>query len=132
MTCITFEESKAIRNELKTTFGKSVKFSVRRTFDMNVLNISVMKSALDLSMFEKGTLIGKGNGKMQGASAEAQAFLAKVKEIARNAPARAGGSEFFNNSDTMRDYSDYSYGIIVEVGKYNKSWESCGLENAAQ
>jgi hypothetical protein len=127
MTCITFEESKAIRNELKTTFGKSVKFSVRRTFDMNVLNVSIMKSSIDLSVFNQGSQIGKGNGKMQGASAEAQAFLAKVKEIARNAPARAGGSEFFNNSDTMRGYSDSSYGIIVEVGKYNKSWESCGI-----
>jgi hypothetical protein len=132
MTCITLEETIAIRNELKTTFGKSVKFSVRRTFDMSVLSINIMESSLDLSMFEKGALIGKGNGKIQGASAEVQTFLAKVKEIARNAPARAGGSEFFNNSDTMRGYSDFSYGIIIEVGKYNKLWESFKLENAAQ
>ena len=55
MTCITFEESKAIRNELKTTFGKSVKFSVRRTFDMNVLNVSIMKSSIDLSVFNQGS-----------------------------------------------------------------------------
>lgn len=125
MAYIKKEDIAAIRKELKAAFP-TVKFSVRNR-DHSAADITVV-SAKDN---EHGLKEVIGDSKYVNINhyhidtnyADNKAaceFLNKVNEIAHNAPGRAGGTEYFNESDAMTDYFHTAFYVDISVGRWDK------------
>ena len=54
---------------------------------------------------------------------EERAFINKVNEIMHNAPGRAGGKTFYDNSDAMTDYFDTAFYTHLQIGSWDKEYE---------
>tara|TARA_R100001510_G_C7645678_1_gene203040 strand:+ start:1544 stop:1966 length:423 start_codon:yes stop_codon:yes gene_type:complete len=50
-------------------------------------------------------------------------ILNKVSEIAHTAPAKNGGTAWYNKSDAMIDYFDTAYYVHISIGKWNKPYQ---------
>lgn len=128
MAYIKKEEIAAIRKELKAEFP-SVKFSVRNrhhsTADITVVSAKDDRHGL-LAVLGDNTYTGINHYHIDSNHADnapAREFLNKVNEIAHNAPGRAGGKEFYNNSDAMTDYFDVAFYVDINVGRWDKPFK---------
>ena len=122
MAYITAEEVQAIRTELKLAFPKW-KFGVRK--GSGSLSVDVTIKAGTLSFEDSFT-----NGTRRYAQVnqywiaehftdlEEQAFLKRVMEIIKTAPAR----KWYDRSDAMTDYFDTAYYIHLNIGEWNKDY----------
>jgi hypothetical protein len=52
-----------------------------------------------------------------------RAVLTKINEIMHNAPGRAGGKKFYDNSDAMTDYFDTAFYTHLTIGSWDKDYE---------
>ena len=48
--------------------------------------------------------------------------LTQINEIMHNAPGRAGGKAFYDNSDAMTDYFDTAFYTHLSIGAWNKNY----------
>ena len=49
--------------------------------------------------------------------------LKKINEIMHNAPGRAGGKVFFDESDAMTDYFHTAFYTHLSIGSWDKAYE---------
>jgi hypothetical protein len=55
-------------------------------------------------------------------SLEARVALNKINEIMHNAPGRAGGRVYFDESDAMTDYFHTAFYTHLSIGQWNKNY----------
>jgi hypothetical protein len=121
MAYISATDVAAIRAELKAAFPKW-KFGVRKS--AGGLSVSVT--------IQRGTCAFEGKQHAQvnqywisthWTDAEDAAALTKINEIMHNAPGRAGGKKFYDNSDAMTDYFDTAFYTHLDIGSWDKAYE---------
>ena len=122
MAYISATDVAAIRTELKQAFPKW-KFSVRKgsgslSVDVNILRGTCKFEDKDYSQVNQYWL--KDHWKDED---DLQA-LEKINEIMHNAPGRAGGKVFFDESDAMTDYFHTAFYTHLSIGQWNKPYES--------
>ena len=134
MAYISANDVAAIRKELKATFPK-YKFSVRKGYNGSSVDVTVVSGPVDFvevfgdtahSQAQKYTQINEFHLYYYG---KYETFFAKVLEIIKTAPAKAGGKAWFDNSDAMTDYFSIAYYIQLNVGAWDKPYQ-CTKEYA--
>ena len=124
MAYISATDVQAIRNELKAAFPKW-KFSVRKGAGSLSVDVTIVKGT---AKFE-----GKTNCQVNQywidthwTDAEDKMVLEKINEIMHNAPGRAGGKVFFDESDSMTDYFHTAFYTHLSIGAWNKPYQFAG------
>ena len=132
MAYITASETKSIRNALKAKFGKTLKFSVRNSHHSSV-NINLLESSVYNLEPNPDYDCNEGNGYGFGQVSpwmtpkdQVENLLKKINLIAETAPAKDGGKEWYDKSDTMTDYFNTAYYVFTDIGKWNKSFKFTG------
>lgn len=134
MAYITAQDVKAIREALKTEFGKTYKFSVTRDHSSGVRIAFKKGPAFEKSMvydryegcekevnINEYTQINHYHTHFYGENnAE---ILDRVSEIAHTAPGIAGGKTYYCNDDAQSDYFDRAYYVNIHVGSWDKPYE---------
>jgi len=120
MAYISANDVKAIREELKVRFP-NWKFSVRKGAGSLSVDVTILQ----------------GNAKFEGnTNAQVNQYyikdhwkdendckaLSEINEIMHNAPGRAGGKVFFNESDAMTDYFHTAFYTHLSIGSWNKPY----------
>lgn len=138
MAYISAEDVKAIRNELKTAFP-TWKFGVRKGSGSLSVDVTVLQG--DIDFIEDYCAKGLSDSEAQWArkdraiqinqywindhwahAPEARDALNKINEIMHNAPGRAGGRVYFDESDAMTDYFHTAFYTHLSVGQWNKPY----------
>jgi len=123
MAYISANDVAAIRAELKQAFP-GWKFAVRKGSGSLSVDVTILQGTVDFSE-------NLQNGYCQvnqywidshWAGLEARAVLNRINEIMHNAPGRAGGKRFYDNSDAMIDYFDTAFYIHLNIGSWNKNY----------
>jgi len=134
MAYITASETKSIRNALKDEFGKTLKFSVRNSHHSSV-NINLLESSVYNLESNPDYDCNEGNGFGFGQVSpwmtpkdQVENLLKKIDLIAKNAPAKDGGKEWYDNSDMMTDYFNTAYYVFTNIGKWNKPFKFTGTK----
>jgi hypothetical protein len=134
MAYITASETKSIRNALKAKFGKTLKFSVRNSHHSSV-NINLLESSVYNLEPNPDYDCNEGNGYGFGQVSpwmtpkdQVENLLKKIDLIAKNAPAKDGGKEWYDNSDMMTDYFNTAYYVFTNIGKWNKPFKFTGTK----
>ena len=134
MAYITASETKSIRNALKDEFGKTLKFSVRNSHHSSV-NINLLESSVYNLESNPDYDCNEGNGYGFGQVSpwmtpkdQVENLLKKIDLIAKNAPAKDGGKEWYDNSDMMTDYFNTAYYVFTNIGKWNKPFKFTGTK----
>jgi len=134
MAYITASETKSIRNALKAKFGKTLKFSVRNSHHSSV-NINLLESSVYNLEPNPDYDCNEGNGYGFGQVSpwmtpkdQVENLLKKIDLIAKNAPAKDGGKEWYDNSDMMTDYFNTAYYVFTDIGKWNKPFKFTGTK----
>ena len=134
MAYITASETKSIRNALKAKFGKTLKFSVRNSHHSSV-NINLLESSVYNLESNPDYDCNEGNGFGFGQVSpwmtpkdQVENLLKKIDLIAKNAPAKDGGKEWYDNSDMMTDYFNTAYYVFTNIGKWNKPFKFTGTK----
>lgn len=121
MAYISAEDVKAIRQELKAQFPKW-KFAVRKgsgslSVDVNILQGTAAFEGKDYAQVNQYWI--KDHWKDE----QDQAVLVKINEIMHNAPGRAGGRVYFDESDAMTDYFHTAFYTHLSIGQWDKRYE---------
>lgn len=129
MAYISANDVAAIRQELKANFPKW-KFSVRKASGGLAVDVTVLKGTCSFEEGFQNSFQGKRTCQVNQywidqnwQDAEDRAALKKINEIMHNAPGRAGGKKFYDNSDAMTDYFDTAFYTHLEIGSWNKDYE---------
>lgn len=135
MAYISTAEVAAIRKELKDTFGKRFKFSVRRR-DGHAVTVAIMAGDVDFSDLWSGkTEDDYGYGYVQVNQYHATEanygdhakLFNKIIDIIKTAPAKAeGGEAWFDKSDSMTDYFHTAFYFDVHVGAWDRAYTQRG------
>jgi hypothetical protein len=138
MAYISAEDVKAIRTELKQAFPKW-KFSVRKGAGSLSVDVNIQQGDIDFievycakDLDTQQAEYTRKNRNLQinqywikdhwnHAPKAAQALI-RINEIMHNAPGRAGGKKFYDNSDAMIDYFDTAFYTHLSVGQWNKPY----------
>jgi len=126
MAYISAQDVQAIRTELKEKFPKW-KFSVRKGSGSLSVDVNIMKGTESFDdHFSNGRRYAQVNqywiaDHFKDAS-ERQA-IEMINEIMHNAPGRAGGKVFFDESDAMTDYFHTAFYTHLSIGKWDKDYE---------
>jgi len=120
MAYISAQDVRAIREELKATFPKW-KFSVRKgsgslSVDVTILQGTCAFEGKDYAQVNQYWI--KDHWKDE----DDQKVLLKINEIMHNAPGRAGGKKFYDNSDAMTDYFDTAFYTHLSIGAWDKKY----------
>ena len=134
MAYITTQEVAAIRKELKAQLPQ-YKFSVKRHHHSSV-TVAFMKGPafseytyFDRYAGEQKDAVLEGHEQLNHYHAERfygeenAAIINKVEEIIKTAPVKAGGREWYDDSDSQTDYFDTAYYMNIHVGKWDKPYE---------
>ena len=138
MAYISAEDVKAIRTELKQAFP-GWKFGVRKGAGSLSVDVTVVQGNIDfieaycakgLDVVEAGYV--RKNGSIQinqywidqhwGHNVEARDALVKINDIMHNAPGRAGGKVYFDESDIQSDYFHTAFYTHLSVGQWDKPY----------
>ena len=129
MAYISKDDVAAIRAELKATFPK-FKFAVRKEPSSLAVAVTIQRATFAFEDAFRGSWNGKRYAQVNNywikdnfQDLEEAAFLSKVNEIMHNAPGRAGGKKFYDNSDAMTDYFDTAFYTHLQIGSYDKEYE---------
>jgi hypothetical protein len=123
MAYISAQDVAAIRTELKQAFP-GWKFGVRKGAGSLSVDVTVLQGDVDFSE-------NLQNGYAQvnqywindhWKDAGAREALNKINEIMHNAPGRAGGQKFFDESDAMTDYFHTAFYTHLSIGAWNKNY----------
>jgi len=120
MAYISKEDVQAIRAELKQAFPKW-KFSVRKGSGSLSVDVNIMQGTC---AFEGKDYAQVNNYwiKDHWQDADDQAALIKIDEIMHNAPGRAGGRVYFDESDAMTDYFHTAFYTHMQIGSWDKKY----------
>lgn len=130
MAYISANDVKAIREELKTAFPKW-KFGVRKGAGSLSVDVTIKQGDVDF--------LGIYNKEMHSREAqqvtyvqvnqywidthwtdfEAREALKRINEIMHNAPGRAGGKVYFDESDAMTDYFHTAFYTHLQIGQWD-------------
>lgn len=125
MAYISAEDVKAIRTELKQKFPKW-KFAVRKGSGSLSVDVNIMQGTASFDdHFHNGRRHAQVNQYWIADhfkdSSERQA-IEMINEIMHNAPGRAGGKVFFDESDAMTDYFHTAFYTHLSIGQWNKDY----------
>jgi hypothetical protein len=128
MAYITADDVKAIRTELKETFGKKWKFSVRKGSGSLSVDVTILKGTVS---FDENFRDGRRHAQVNQywidshwTDFEARAALNTINEIMHNAPGRANAArKFYDNSDAMTDYFDTAFYTHLSIGEWDKDYQ---------
>lgn len=120
MAYISKEDVQAIRAELKQAFPRW-KFSVRKgsgslSVDVNIMQGTCAFEGKDYAQVNQYWI------KDHWQDADDQAALIKIDEIMHNAPGRAGGRVYFDESDAMTDYFHTAFYTHMQIGSWDKKY----------
>lgn len=120
MAYISATDVKAIRNELKVAFP-NWKFSVRKGSGSLSVDVTILQGT---AHFEGKTYqqVNQYWIDSHWTNAEDQRALIKINEIMHNAPGRAGGKVFFDESDAMTDYFHTAFYTHLSIGAWDKPY----------
>ena len=120
MAYISAEDVKAIRNELKQNFP-NWKFSVRKGSGSLSVDVTVLQGDAE---FEGNTHAQVNHYWIADhwKNDYDREVLTKINEIMHNAPGRAGGKVFFDESDAMTDYFNTAFYTHLSIGAWNKPY----------
>lgn len=123
MAYISAQDVAAIRTELKAAFP-GWKFAVRKGSGSLSVDVSILQGTVDFS-----ENLQNGHAQVNQywidshwANLEARAALNRINEIMHNAPGRAGGRVFFDESDAMIDYFHTAFYTHLSIGAWNKNY----------
>jgi hypothetical protein len=121
MAYISKEDVQAIRQELKQQFPKW-KFSVRKgagslSVDVNILQGTASFEGKDYAQVNQYWI--KDHWKDED---DCQ-VLTTINEIMHNAPGRAGGRVYFDESDAMTDYFHTAFYTHLSIGQWDKRYQ---------
>lgn len=120
MAYISAEDVKAIRQELKQAFPKW-KFSVRKgsgslSVDVNIMQGTCAFEGKDYAQVNQYWI------KDHWQDEQDREALIKINEIMHNAPGRAGGRVYFDESDAMTDYFHTAFYTHLSIGQWDKKY----------
>jgi hypothetical protein len=120
MAYISKEDVAAIRQELKAQFPKW-KFAVRKgagslSVDVNILQGTAAFEGKDYAQVNQYWI--KDHWKDE----DDCKVLTKINEIMHNAPGRAGGRVYFDESDAMTDYFHTAFYTHLSIGQWDKKY----------
>ena len=117
MAYISKEDVAAIRTELKAKFPKW-KFGVRKGAGSLSVDVTIKQGT---AAFEGKTYAQVNQYWIDShwTDAEDRMVLNKINEIIHNAPGRAGGKKFYDNSDAMTDYFDTAFYTHLSIGAWD-------------
>lgn len=126
MAYISAQDVKAIREELKAQFPK-FKFGVRKGSGSLSVDVTIKQASFAFQdQFDKQ---GQGYAQVNQywikdhfSNAKECAFIERVNEIMHNAPGRAGGRVFFDESDAMTDYFHTAFYTHLQIGSWNEPY----------
>ena len=126
MAYISAQDVSAIRDELKQAFP-TWKFSVRKGAGSLSVEVTVKQGTVDFSENfhtpeSKHCQVNQYWIDSNWTNAEAKTALNKINEIMHNAPGRAGGKVFFDESDAMTDYFHTAFYTHLQIGAWNKPY----------
>ncbi len=123
MAYISAQDVAAIRNELKQAFP-GWKFAVRKSSGSLSVDVVIKQGTVDFS-----ENLQNGHAQVNQywidshwTGREAREALKRINEIMHNAPGRAGGKKFYDNSDAMIDYFDTAFYSLLSMGDWNKPY----------
>jgi hypothetical protein len=121
MAYISKEDVQAIRTELKAQFPKW-KFGVRKgagslSVDVNILQGTCAFEGKDYAQVNQYWI------KDHWQDEEDRKALEKINEIMHNAPGRAGGKVYFDESDAMTDYFHTAFYTHLSIGQWDKRYQ---------
>ena len=125
MAYISATDVQAIRTELKQKFPKW-RFSVRKGSGSLSVDVNILQGTASFDdHFHNGRRYAQVNqywikDHFQDSS-ERQA-IEMINEIMHNAPGRAGGKQFFDESDAMTDYFHTAFYTHLSIGKWDKDY----------
>ena len=125
MAYISAEDVKAIRTELKQKFPKW-KFAVRKGSGSLSVDVNIMQGTASFDdHFSNGRRYAQVNQYWIADhfkdSSERQA-IEMINEIMHNAPGRAGGRVYFDDSDAQTDYFHTAFYTHLSIGKWDKDY----------
>jgi len=130
MAYISATDVAAIRKELKEAFPK-FKFAVRKESGGLAVNVSIMRGTYAFQEQFAKSFEGKRYAQVNNywidshfTDMEERAFITQVNEIMHNAPGRAGGKVFFDESDAMTDYFHTACYTHLQIGQWDKEYDS--------
>ena len=123
MAYISATDVAAIRAELKQAFP-NWKFSVRKGAGSLSVDVTVLQGDVDFSenLHNGYCQVNQYWIDSHWASFEAREALNKINDIMHNAPGRAGGKVFFDESDAMTDYFHTAFYTHLSIGAWNKNY----------
>lgn len=129
MAYISATDVAAIRKELKETFPK-FKFAVRKGSGSLSVDVVIQKAAYAFEDTFGKQFEGKRYAQVNQfyipqhfQDLEEAEFLSRVNEIMHNAPGRAGGKKYFDESDAMTDYFHTAFYTHLSIGQWDKEYE---------
>ena len=125
MAYISAQDVQAIRTELKQRFPKW-RFAVRKGSGSLSVDVNIMQGTESFDdHFSNGRRYAQVNQYWIADhfkdSSERQA-IEMINEIMHNAPGRAGGKKFFDESDAMTDYFHTAFYTHLSIGKWDKDY----------
>jgi hypothetical protein len=125
MAYISKEDVAAIRTELKEKFPKW-KFAVRKGAGSLSVDVNIMQGTASFDdHFSNGRRYAQVNQywiKDHFKDAGECAAIEMINEIMHNAPGRAGGKVFFDESDAMTDYFHTAFYTHLSIGQWDKPY----------
>ena len=125
MAYISAQDVQAIRTELKQKFPKW-RFAVRKGSGSLSVDVNIMQGTESFDdQFSNGRRYAQVNqywiADHFADSSERQA-IEMINEIMHNAPGRAGGKQYFDESDAMTDYFHTAFYTHLSIGKWDKDY----------
>jgi hypothetical protein len=120
MAYISATDVAAIRTELKQAFP-NWKFSVRKGSGSLSVDVTILQGN---ARFEGNTYqqVNQYWIKDHWKDEYDCKVLSQINEIMHNAPGRAGGKKFFDESDAMTDYFHTAFYTHLSIGAWNKNY----------
>jgi hypothetical protein len=125
MAYISAQDVQAIRTELKQKFPKW-KFSVRKGSGSLSVDVNIMQGTESFDdQFSNGRRYAQVNQywiKDHFKDSSERQAIEMINEIMHNAPGRAGGKVYFDESDAMTDYFHTAFYTHLSIGKWDKEY----------
>jgi hypothetical protein len=125
MAYISATDVQAIRTELKAKFPKW-KFSVRKGSGSLSVDVNIMQGTASFDdQFSNGRRYAQVNQywiKDHFKDSSERQAIEMINEIMHNAPGRAGGKVYFDESDAQTDYFHTAFYTHLSIGKWDKDY----------
>jgi hypothetical protein len=131
MAYITADDVAAIREELKSTFGKKWKFGVRKGSGSLSVDVTIKQGTAAFEEAFANAFQGRKYAQVNHYWIKEhftedydRAVLEKINEIMHNAPGRKDPSrKYFDESDAMTDYFHTAFYTHLQIGSWDKDYQ---------